>query len=612
MNSLDFSNAFKALNEDVFDADKEGIAELSDFMASNDEEVIPVIDPEAETIDDVKDSYIGKAILDCNVCHSLIYKDKEDIHVSDDEENVNIDEECPFCYSTDGFKIVGEVCDYCKECDEEEKEEPEEESETEVEVKETEEITESVKSKEALKESYTIYYMTGDRDTEPKFKTKSIASKDINKVYKWISDFLDFDEPITSFDSLDLQDISDTPLIYGVKEGKDLIYDLDFDHYQKYKRELKRGVSDDFTEALKESTTDLTTKENTIANVLKTNMGELAVIDNAEKLKSKVIEILDKSEIKDKKSVERLKKILATKKSTNALLSTIATFMTGMRSNPDVVEDCHKVEECDMTECDMTESDKPAATSIEDAQKWVDYDMEHYHKISERTNELVKKAGFQIVKDDHGDYEVTAGKYDEELKEDFKEVKIETDDTKMEMTSDDEGKVVVTTEPIKEEDKEEIEQTIEPFSKEEEKEIIVDSEREEDEDEFDVEEFDEESFDDLAEQYLTKVYDNVKSYKTSAIHEENGQNICEGVITFDSGANKKTTFAFNKLEKLNENKFACNGENKELCRGKKAFTLSGKLEEKKFKPNRLTYNYRVKSLDESYSGRIYGTVKNSK
>ena len=33
------------------------------------------------------------------------------------------------------------------------------------------------------------------------------------------------------------------------------------------------------------------------------------------------------------------------------------------------------------------------------------------------TVDLVKKAGFQIIKDDHGDYEVAAGKYDESLTE---------------------------------------------------------------------------------------------------------------------------------------------------------------------------------------------------
>lgn len=60
----------------------------------------------------------------------------------------------------------------------------------------------------------------------------------------------------------------------------------------------------------------------------------------------------------------------------------------------------------------LKESDKPAALSIKDAQKWVDYDMKRYGKISDRTNRLVKKAGFQILKDDHGDYEVAAGKFE--------------------------------------------------------------------------------------------------------------------------------------------------------------------------------------------------------
>ena len=56
----------------------------------------------------------------------------------------------------------------------------------------------------------------------------------------------------------------------------------------------------------------------------------------------------------------------------------------------------------------LKESDAPAATSIEDAQKWVDYDMKKYGKISNRTNTLVRKAGFEIVKDEYGDYEVIA------------------------------------------------------------------------------------------------------------------------------------------------------------------------------------------------------------
>ena len=62
---------------------------------------------------------------------------------------------------------------------------------------------------------------------------------------------------------------------------------------------------------------------------------------------------------------------------------------------------------------DLKEEDKPAPKSIEDCQKWVDYDMEHYGKISKNTNDIIKKAGFQILKDDHGDYEVAAGHYED-------------------------------------------------------------------------------------------------------------------------------------------------------------------------------------------------------
>lgn len=65
----------------------------------------------------------------------------------------------------------------------------------------------------------------------------------------------------------------------------------------------------------------------------------------------------------------------------------------------------------------LKEEDRPAPKSIEDCQKWIDYDMKHYGKISDNTNDIIKKAGYQIIKDDHGDYEVTAGKY-EDLKED--------------------------------------------------------------------------------------------------------------------------------------------------------------------------------------------------
>ena len=49
---------------------------------------------------------------------------------------------------------------------------------------------------------------------------------------------------------------------------------------------------------------------------------------------------------------------------------------------------------------------------IDRYQKWVDFDMSRYGKISKRTQQMVNKAGYQIIKDDHGDYEVAAGHFE--------------------------------------------------------------------------------------------------------------------------------------------------------------------------------------------------------
>nr|DAH28132.1 MAG TPA: hypothetical protein [Caudoviricetes sp.] len=45
---------------------------------------------------------------------------------------------------------------------------------------------------------------------------------------------------------------------------------------------------------------------------------------------------------------------------------------------------------------------------IADYQRWVDYDMKRYGKISDITNDHIEKAGLTVTKNDHGDYEVIA------------------------------------------------------------------------------------------------------------------------------------------------------------------------------------------------------------
>lgn len=369
------------LNEESFELDRKGIEALADFEDAQDkaEEEIDVIDVDADDDDKIQDEYINKVILECPVCDSLHYEDKEKIHFDEDSDVVDIGEPCPYCAQEDGFKIVGQVAAYCKECAHEDEHE---EDEIEVEEEET-----------------------------------------------------------------------------------------------------------------------------------------------------------------------------------------------------------------------LEEADKPAALSIEDAQKWVDYDMERYGRISAKTNHLVKKAGFQIIKDEYGDYEVAAGKF-ENLQEDVKEVEIKTDDQKLKMTSDDDDKITITSEPLECEceDAEVIipptEELVDEVEGEEEKEDAEEEEKEVGEEvevsDEDFDDFDEESFDEKMDKRLKECFDNVKGYKSTAITDRDGNFIIEGVISFDSGKEKKTSFILEqKARKGCKVKFL--GENKEIDNGKKSFALKGKVCDNKFFTEALSY-----------------------
>ena len=121
MSNAYLKNAFRmldALNEDIFDVSDEGISQLADTLNTEDN-TVNIIDPEAESEEDLQDSYMDKVILECEVCHSLIYKNKDEIKIDDESQLANIDEECPYCFSTNGYKIVGQVAPFKEESDKE-------------------------------------------------------------------------------------------------------------------------------------------------------------------------------------------------------------------------------------------------------------------------------------------------------------------------------------------------------------------------------------------------------------------------------------------------------------------------------------------------------------
>ena len=150
---------FNLLESEELDLDDAGMEELKSILDDKDEdeiELVDIIDPEAETEEELEDSYIGKVILDCCVCHSKIYRDAEEVSINDETGLANEGDECPFCYSVDGYEVIGEVAPYDDtevKVEVEPKDDEDEEDSEEVEV-DDEEKNESLKSRKNRKNLY--------------------------------------------------------------------------------------------------------------------------------------------------------------------------------------------------------------------------------------------------------------------------------------------------------------------------------------------------------------------------------------------------------------------------------------------------------------------------
>ncbi len=632
-----FNDAFKALNaleEDVFDVNAEDSEKLKQFLdGAEDIDYEIIVDPDAETEEEVQDSYEGDVILKCAICQQDIFKKPEEVIINDELGIANETEECPYCHSMEGFKVIGQVAPFVEPS--EETEEDKIEDEETIEVQDTE-----VDSKEDEDNSYESLKESAEDDTSAQFKQiiKKIVDKFGNNKYKYELVAQDYNRGYNEgiyrktfsapndYLALFSMMLNERPSISAFEDymdPEDLQDYIDenptYEDLLKYAECYWWGDGGDYIISL----TNLTTGE-----VL--YQGEVAFDDDDDDDYEDYDESLKKN--RNNKSLKENKK--------------------------DVTFD---LDEALGIKKDLKEADKPAATSIEDAQKWVDYDMKKYGRISAKTNKLVKKAGFQIVKDDHGDYEVTAGKFEscneskvqgprgtfeivkkskEELekdgygyhhtfekdgkkydvfsnfkkgtavailKEDFEKVEIETDKEKMTMESEENGKVTVTTEP-----KENSEEMIAPLDLEvEDKFEIVDEPKEEDEStiDIDIDEFDEDTFDELGEKYLKRVYENVRSFKTTQGRLKGNSIKLEGIITFKSGKVGKTSFIFESKSATKDKEVIFEGLNTNFARGKKAFTLKGNVQDKKLVCESLTYNYTGKDAATNQSKRLYGRVK---
>lgn len=95
---------------------KESLEAAREFLNENDEIALEVIDPDADSLEHVKDriDYVGQMILRCNRCQANKFIDMDALVEDSEEEDVyNTDDECPNCKTSGiGYEIIGQVGKY--------------------------------------------------------------------------------------------------------------------------------------------------------------------------------------------------------------------------------------------------------------------------------------------------------------------------------------------------------------------------------------------------------------------------------------------------------------------------------------------------------------------
>ena len=188
----DFIN--ESLTEDVkIDLmDKDAVEKGKEALEQQQEEPVEqIVDIDADTVDDLKDSYVGDIVIKCHKCGFKFFTDKDSL-VKDEETGLyNVEEKCNHCGAEEGFELVGQVATAdidAEKADEQDLPVKEEEKEVDVEVKEEPKEVEV----ETEKEETT--------DGEEEIKKTSIIAKESLDTRSLIEKLEDFDD--VNFDTL--------------------------------------------------------------------------------------------------------------------------------------------------------------------------------------------------------------------------------------------------------------------------------------------------------------------------------------------------------------------------------------------------------------------------
>lgn len=547
MNLMEAFKALDQLNEDVFSVDAEGIKKLNDFMQNDDSvdelSVFDIDSTEDDVIRDDEECNEGDMILDCCVCHSKVFKPISEVVVDEESQIANAGEECPYCFSVEGYKIVGQVKASGEEedsVDEEVSESDEDSIQGEPDV--AEEVSDAPISDLDSEEEAEVQESVKDRIIKCHMKDRRIGesvdllTKD-NTIASLLRDNMDKLSGITDVNELrdaimDLvneSDIANKPAalklkrdLYSKKSVGALLSTIGT--YMTGEKVIKVGRNS--TKSRKESFKHRRTiKESKDSDFQRAkDMWEMEDPD------FDFEEYLDEFYIRAVDELSKKYKDLDVEPSIQSGMGSV--FASYTRNDGKKMEASWDYE----YEVESLEGAFMDATSSEDfftaVKSFIDKKLKNASEIEESIKRRRKfTEDIDTIRITNDDIEITMSDDESEEKDDS-------------ALDDEEVSDELTVEPVSDEAKEQI----------------------------DFNSIDRESAEDAIEESLKESFGNVKFFRCSNIVPRNNRFIVEGVIGFNSGRKRNTNFVF-KPRKITESKVIFKGYSKELKESVKSMSL---------------------------------------
>lgn len=577
------------LNEDDFDitADRDVIDELQSFVADDVDEIPeePVIDTLADDEEELSDNYVGKVILECECCHTRLYKEESEVFVDEESGLANIEEACPVCNNTMGYTVIGKIEKFDEEPEEEDDEISFEDAELDAADEEpVESLRDRLKKRRALGEAKKI-------EENVELPPDDVQLREKKKVC-----------PECGKEPCECESVAD-------EEG--LNEDSGLERLRKvYGGKVKKESCDEeVDESLKEG------NENA---VVFDRFGDTIIPGQT---------YITYDSFEERELPELAYKFIE-------------------EVEPDLYKFEPATPEARELSIKLAEDDPE---SWDGKYVYLDSNSVFYTFFDGKEGTEVDK----LIKN--------WNETDESLKEGIENLSMDTDDTHVEMTSDEDGATHVSVEPKVEEEIPDLngEEEIVPLSDEEQDNILAnepeddlddldfeeepfDDELGAEEDEFAeeepeeegeeeeelpeeslkgsdgdtlIEEFDEVAFNDLCESYLRKVYDNVNTFETVSVKDNKDEFVVEGLIKYKNGKEAKSTFVFTEANETKTGKVVMEGYNKTFSNSPKTFKVKGIIDNNNYISEALAYKYTASSINESNEvevTKVQGKVKRLK